>query len=157
MKLNDAFLNRMKQILKGDYDAVMYVSNSKYFGTNDEHKLLKMLKAKVKTPTLFVLNQLDYFVPEEDSILKMVNDYKSDLIKFGFKKPIIVPVSAYASFLFRTETSLLSKIEMRKLEMLNEVFECDYYDLPMYINEQSSKDKLSMTGIISLENILITI
>jgi hypothetical protein len=46
---------------------------------------------------------------------------------------------------------------MRKLEMLNEVFECDYYDLPMYINEQSSKDKLSMTGIISLENKLITI
>ena len=46
---------------------------------------------------------------------------------------------------------------MRKLEMLNEVFESDYYDLPMYINEQSSKDKLSMTGIISLENKLITI
>lgn len=144
-------------ILKGDYDAVIYVSNSMYFGTNDEHNLLELLKVKVKKPILFVLNQLDNFVPEEDSIAKMLNDYKSDLIKFGFKKPIIVPVSAYASFLFRTETSLLSKIEMRKLEMLNEVFECDYYDLPMYINEQSSKDKLSMTGIISLENKLITI
>ena len=87
----------------------------------------------------------------------MLNNYKSDLIKLGFNKPTIVPVSAYASYLFRTDASLLTKIEMRKLEMFNEVFEYDYYDLPVYINEQSSKDKLSMTVIISLENKLITI
>lgn len=144
-------------IIKGNYDAVMYVSNSMYLGTDDEYNLLKLLKTKVRKPILFVLNQLDNFIPEEDSIAKMLNNYKSDLIKLGFNKPTIVPVSAYASYLFRTDASLLTKIEMRKLEMFNEVFEYDYYDLPVYINEQSSKDKLSMTGIISLENKLITI
>ena len=128
-----------------------------YLGTDDEYNLLKLLKTKVRKPILFVLNQLDNFIPEEDSIAKMLNNYKSDLIKLGFNKPTIVPVSAYASYLFRTDASLLTKIEMRKLEMFNEVFEYDYYDLPVYINEQSSKDKLSMTGIISLENKLITI
>lgn len=144
-------------IIKGDYDAVMYVSNSMYFGTDDEYNLLKLLKTKVRKPILFVLNQLDNFVPEEDSIAKMLHDYRSYLIKLGFNKPTIVPVSAYASYLFRTDTSLLTKIEMRKLEMLNEIFEYGYYDLPVYINEQSSKDKLSMTGIISLEKKIITI
>ena len=145
-------------IIKADsYDVVIYVSNSKYFGTTDEHSFLEYLKKYVRKPIIFVLNQLDDFVPEEDSISKMLDDYKSDLIKFGFNNPTVVPVSAYASYLFRTETSLLTKIEIRKLEMLNEVFENDYYDLPVYINEQSSKDKLSMTGIISLENKIITI
>lgn len=144
-------------ICKGDYDAVMYVSNSQYYGTNDEHDLLKLLRAKVKKPILFVLNQLDNFIPEEDSISKMLNDYKTDLRKIGFKKPIIVPVSAYASFLFRTDSTQLTNIERSKLKLFKEVFDGKFYDFPTYIGEKESKDKLSMTGIISLENKLMTI
>lgn len=139
------------------YDAVIYVSNCQYFGTNDEHALLRFLNAKVKRPVLFVLNQLDQFVPEEDSVAEMLDEYKSDLLKLGFEKPVIVPVSAYASFLFKTDTTRLAKIELRKLETLYEVFEHEYYDFPRYIGEQDSKDKLSMTGIISLENKLTII
>ena len=144
-------------ILKGDYDAVMYVSNCQYFGTNDEHNFLKLLKAKVNKPIIFVLNKLDNFIPEEDSIVKMLNDYKSDLVKLGFNKPIVIPVSAYASFLLRIDSSLLTKTELRKLKIINETFNNEYYDLPVYIGEPKSKNKLSMTGIVSLENKLITI
>ena len=144
-------------ITNGDYDAIMYVSNSQYFGTNDEHNLLKLLKSKVKKPILFVLNQLDNFIPEEDSIAKMMNDYKSDLLKIGFSKPIIVPVSAYAAFLFRLGADELTNTEKRKCKILNEVFDNEYYDFPKYIEGVRSKNKLSMTGIITLENKLITI
>ncbi len=144
-------------IVKGDYDAVLYVSNSQYFGTNDEHNLLNLLKSKVKKPILFVLNKLDNFIPEEDSISKMLNDFQSDLIKLGFKEPIVVPVSAYASFLFRVDFSQLAKTEKSKLEILNEVFDNEYYDFPQYISEQKSRNKLYMTGIISLENKILTI
>ena len=104
-----------------------------------------------------MLNQLDNFVPEEDSIDKMLSDYKTDILKFGFQKPVVIPVSAYAAFLFKTDASLLSKVELRKLKTLNELFDNDYYDLPAYIDGQRSKDKLSKTGIIKLENKILTI
>jgi len=144
-------------ITGGDYDAIIYVSNSQYFGTNDEHKLLKLLKSKANKPILFVLNQLDNFIPEEDSIAKMMNDYKSDLIKIGFVKPIIIPVSAYAAFLFKLGSDALTNAEKRKSKILNEVFDNEYYDFPIYIGEGKSNNKLSMTGIISLEKKLMTI
>lgn len=144
-------------ITQGDYEAIMYVSNSQYFGTNDEYNLLKLLKSKVNKPIIFVLNQLDNFIPEEDSIAKMMNDYKSDLLEIGFNKPTIVPVSAYAAFLFRLGTDKLTETEKRKSKILNEIFDSEYYDFPIYIGEKKSKNKLSMTGIISLENKLITI
>ena len=141
-------------VAKDEYDVVIYISNSLYFGTNDENNFLKYLKCNVKKPIIFVLNQLDNFVKEEDSIVKMLNDYKSELSMLGFKNTIIVPLSAYASFLFRLDPSQLTKIEVRKLKMFNEVFGDDYYDLPVYIGEQKSKDKLSMTGIEYLEHII---
>lgn len=144
-------------IKKGDYDVVLYVSNCQYFGTNDEHKLLKFLKVNVRKPILFVLNQLDVFDPEEDSIYKMLNDYKSDLIQFGFKKPIVIPVSAYASFLVRMEPSCLTKTEVLKKDNIIELFKDEYYNLPQYLEQGNSSEILDMTGIKILENRLITI
>ena len=144
-------------IKKGDYDVVLYVSNCQYFGTNDEHKLLKFLKINVTKPILFVLNQLDVFNPEEDSIHKMLNDYKSDLIQFGFRNPIIIPVSAYASFLIRLEPSCLTKTEIRKKIDIIELFKDEYYNLPQYIRQGNSSDILDKTGIKILENKILTV
>lgn len=144
-------------INEGDYDAIMYISNCQYFGTDDEHKLLKLLKSKVNKPILFVLNQLDNFVPGEDSVAKMLKDYKSDLIKMGFVNPVIIPVSAYASFLLRLGDERQTTIEKRKSKILNELFDDDYYDLPIYVGEAKSHNKLSMTGIILLEEKIKTI
>ena len=160
--INNAEDSRHKQITedvikKGDYDAVMYVSNCQYFGTNDEHNLLKFLKANVKKPILFVLNQLDVFDPEEDSINKMLNEYKSDLKKFGFRDPEIIPVSAYASFLFRLDSSYLTKTEAIKQKNMIELFKDDYYNLPKYIGQGRSSEILDKTGIKYLENKIITV
>ena len=159
--INNAEDSRHKQITedvikKGDYDVVMYVSNCQYFGTNDEHNLLNFLKANVKKPILFVLNQLDVFDPEEDSIDKMLNEYKSDLKKFGFRNPEIIPVSAYASFLFRLDSSYLTKTEAIKRKNMIDLFKDDYYNLPEYIGQGHSSEILDMTGIKYLENKIIT-
>ena len=144
-------------IKKGEYDVVLYVSNCQYFGTNDEHNLLKFLKENVKMPVLFVLNQLDVFNPEDDSIHKMLNDYKSDLIKFGFKDPVVIPVSAYASFLVRLDSSCLTKTEVIKKNNMIELFKDEYYNLPQYIGQGISPEILDKTGIKILENKIITI
>lgn len=144
-------------IKKGDYNAVLYVSNCQYFGTNDEHDLLEFLKANVKKPILFVLNQLDVFNPEEDSIQKMLGDYKSDLKKYGFKTPLVIPVSAYVSFLVRLDSSCLTRMEKTKKNNMIELFEDEYYNLPLYIGQGKSTDILDMTGIKILENKIITV
>lgn len=143
-------------IKKGDYEVVLYVSNCQYFGTNDEHDLLRFLKANVKKPILFVLNQLDVFNPEEDSIRKMLNDYRLDLTKFGFKNPVVIPISAYVSFLVRLDSSCLTQIEAIRKKTMVELFKDEYYDLPQYIGQKKSNDILDMTGIKILENKIIT-
>lgn len=144
-------------IKKGDYDAVLYVSNCQYFGTNDEHNLLKFLKANVKKPILFVLNQLDAFNPKEDSVSKMLNDYKFDLTKFGFKNPVVIPVSAYVSFLVKLDSSCLTKTEIIKKKNMIGLFKDEYYNFPQYIGQGKSSDILDMTGINILENKIMTI
>lgn len=144
-------------IKKGDYDAVLYISNCQYFGTNDEHALLNFLKANVKKPILFVLNQLDVFNPEEDSIQKMLNDYKADLRKFGFKNAVVIPVSAYVSFLVKLDSSCLTKTEIIKKKNMIELFKDEYYNLPQYIGLEKSSDILDMTGINILEKKINTV
>lgn len=146
-----------KAINTGDYDIVIYVSNGLYFGTNDEHNLLKYLRRNVRKPIIFVLNRLDEFNSEQDSIAKMLKDYKSELKKMGFKRPTIVPISAYASFLFRIDSSLTCKTEERKKHEIKELFEEDYYDFPTYIGCGKSKDLLTKTGIETLENKILTL
>jgi hypothetical protein len=144
-------------IKKGNYDAVLYISNCQYFGTNDEHNLLKFLKLNVTKPILFILNQLDVFNPEEDSIPKMLNDYKSDLMKIGFKNPTIIPISAYASLLFRLDSSCLTKIDVIKKHYMIELFKEKYYHLPQYIGQEFSTELIEMTGIKTLESEIIRI
>lgn len=146
-----------KAIKNGDYDAVLYISNCQYFGTNDEHAFLGFLRKNVKKPLLFVLNQLDKFNPDEDSIRKMLNNYKSDLVKFGFKNPVIIPVSAYMSFLLRLEPSCLTKIETIKKNQMIDLFKDDYYDMPSYIGKGKSTEMLDKTGIKALEEEIITL
>ena len=97
------------------------------------------------------------FNPEEDSINKMINDYKYDLVKFGFRSPIVIPVSAYASFLIRLESSCLTKTEVKKKSNMIELFKDEYYNLPQYIGQEISSEILDMTGIKILENKLMTV
>ena len=97
------------------------------------------------------------FNPDDDSIHKMLNDYKSDLIKFGFKNPVVIPVSAYASFLVRLDSSCLTKTEVIKKNNMIELFKDEYYNLPQYIGQGISPEILDKTGIKILENKIITI
>ena len=56
-------------IKSNEYDAIIYVSDCRYFETNDEHKLLLSLKKHTNKPILFILNQLDNSGSDKDIIL----------------------------------------------------------------------------------------
>ena len=140
-----------------DYDAVIYVSNCQYLGTNDEHNLLQILKNHVKTPIIFVLNQLDRFKQKEDSIAKMVKDYSYDLRKIGFNSPTICPLSAQAALLFKLPDEKLDEEDKEDKEKWEIIFKKEYYDLPSYVGVRDSKTVLDKTGITNLENQLLNI
>lgn len=142
-------------IKKGDYDTVIYVSNCQYFGTNDEKLLLTTLKRQVKSPIIFVLNQLDRFKSKEDSVKKMIGDYRDDLVRIGFEDPIICPVSSQAALLFKINDSFLDEEDLDMKGSLKRKFERNFFDLQSYITDQPTQDLLERTGIVELEKRII--
>ena len=132
----------------------MINSNCRYFGTNDEKNILTFLKKNTRKTIIFVLNQLDSFKQKEDSIDKMLTDYKSDLIKMGFKSPIIIPISAKAALLFKLSETELDEDELFEKEIYERKFEKDYYNL-LFTKGYKGNDLIERTGIRELERILM--
>ena len=149
--------------IKGnDYDAVMYVANAAYMGRVDEQHLLETIIHNTKKPIIFVMNGLDFYDPEDDSIANSIENYRQDIIRAGVSKPTIIPISAYFAFLLRmNDKGLLageSKL-MRKLEKFKEWFADDYYNLPAYVNYsiKKSNEMIYRTGLPYLEETLLRI
>lgn len=144
----------LQAIRQGEYDALLYVSNCQYFGTNDEHLLLNMLQRTVKKPILFVLNQLDRFKSKQDSVAEMLNNYRQDLRQIGFKDPVVIPVSARAALLMKLSDNRLDEDDLFDKEQYVKQFKRDYFDLPAYVNGDSTSNLLERTGISYLEEMI---
>lgn len=144
-------------IRKEAYDAILYISNCQFNGTIDEYKLLSFLKDQVRKPILFVLNQLDRFNKKQDSVGKMIKDYRDDLIKIGFGSPVIIPISAEAALLFKLPDSRLDDEDIEDRDILYSRFCQDYYQLTSYIGQPPSTTPLEYTGINYLEKLIKTI
>lgn len=144
----------LQAIRQGEYDAVLYVSNCQYFGTNDEHLLLNMLQKTVKKPILFVLNQLDRFKSKQDSVAEMLNNYRQDLRQIGFKDPVVIPVSARAALLMKLSDNRLDEDDLFDKEQYVKQFKRDYFNLPSYVNGDSTSNLLERTGISYLEEMI---
>lgn len=142
-------------IISNNYDCLIYVSNCQYNATNDEDNLLLLLKNKCKKPIIFVINQMDKMKQKDDSIVKMINDFYTDLAKMGFMNHKVIPVSAQAALLFKLQENTMDDDDLFDRELFQKKFNKDYYDLPFYTSNKKSTDLLERTGIPYLErNIL---
>lgn len=82
------------------FDFLVYVVNAENAGTEDELKYLTFIREHVpKEKIIFVLNKLDQFRKDEDSISESIEDLHGDLYNLGFDRPVICPVSSYAGLL----------------------------------------------------------
>ena len=133
-----------------DYDVVIYVANCQYLGTNDEKGLLQTLIKKSRKPIIYVLNQLDRFKPSEDSIYETLSDFRNDLIRYGERSPMIIPVSAYAGLLEKLGYDNMDEEEQYEFKLLKKKFTNGFFDLNSYIGE-ASHSLLDKTGITTLE------
>ncbi len=139
------------------YDILLFISNSRYYGTNDDKVLLDIIAKYCKKPVIFALNQLDVFKPKEDSVERMLSYFKSDLQKLGIRAPVLCPISAKAGFLMKQAESALDEEDKEDVSNYREKFSRPFFDLPSYITHNRSKNTFEATGISYLEKILKSI
>lgn len=137
-------------IKENNYDVLLYVSNSNYFGTDDELELLNYIFKNSKKSKIFVLNKMDTFKAKYDSIEKMIKNFKEILLLFNCQSKVF-PVSAEAAFYSKQSPKMLDSDEMVEYEQYKRKFDNNYYDLPFYCEGKCSNNFTDRTGITLIE------
>ena len=144
-----------KAIISNNYDAIIFVVNCLQFNTDDEANLRDFVTKHTKRPVIFVLNQLDWFNPEDDSIKDTINSL-TQIVNANGANHEIIPLSAYYALLLKIGEKDLTMQEKIQLERLKHFFQHSYYDLPSYykgkIRVGHREGDLYKTGMSILEN-----
>lgn len=106
---------------------ILYVLNATQLSTNDDAQLLKYVSDQIRTGGkqmrdrfLFVVNKMDQFNPEEESIEKAIQSARRYLAQYGIQDPQLFPCSAFVALNIRTyfdnvDIDNLTRAEERKL------------------------------------------
>ena len=124
-------------LLKDDYDTIIYIVSPTRLGTEAEKKHLQWVVQNLqKDKIIFVLNKFDDYHDFSDSIEESVHNFKEDLLKIGFKNPVICPISAYFSYLLKLKMTgqALSEDEADEYALFAKRFKRSSYDLSNYYN-----------------------
>ena len=146
-----------KAIKENDFDVLIYVANGSYLERFDEQHLLGVVAQYSKKPIVFVINQLDRYDSEQDSIKNAIEDFKKDITSLGIKNPLIIPVSAKLALLIKLENqNLLNTRDKKRLDDLKEWVAGSYYDLPTYVDfgYETPERPIYRTGLCCLEEII---
>lgn len=144
------------------YDRLIYVFNANRLGTDEEIRHLKFVADNVpKDKIIFVLNKLDSFNKNDDSIEKSIEGIRNDLLEIGFENPIICPLSAYFALLIKMKQNgdELTEDEIDDFEHYKKKFSKPEYDLSWCYGFKTEKNDDLTTlaykcGLYGFENIL---
>lgn len=146
-------------IRKGQFDVLLYVMNGNHLGSNDDINHLNFVKDNVPVEKIiFVINKVDQFRKNHDSVEKSVDNVKVQLEDLGFKDPIIQPISAYTGYLLKLINSghSLNDDEKDELELLTRKLSRATFNLSQYNTSsiqisKESKSELDKCGLYNLE------
>ncbi len=144
------------------YDTLVYVLNGENIGTTDDQAYLSYIKEHSHAKRLlFVINKLDRFRREEDSIDDTVTKVRADLENVGFEEFVICPVSAYAGYLAKKALwkDPMDEEEMDELSLFRMKFKKDEFDFSRFYSipddvADSAKKLFQGTGQDSLVELL---
>lgn len=146
-----------KAIASNNYDAIIFIVNSLQFNTDDEASLRQYVIKHSRKPIIFVLNQLDRFDPDDDSIQDTINRL-AKIVNVNGARHEIVPLSAYYALLLKIGEKNLTKQEKIQMDRLKCLFQYSYYNLSSYYKGrhrvEHGEGDISKTGIHILENII---
>lgn len=155
-------------INSGNYDCIIYVIAPPIEADADERHLKYICENCKGKKIIFVINKLDNYRTDEDSIDSTVIHFSEHLKKIGFDNPIVCPVSAYAAVLAKKK---MSGIEFNRSEdnwhnMFLDLFKEKEFNMKKYYDyeygegcnkEDKEKALLNECGLVGLEKILINI
>lgn len=86
-------------------EIILCLLNAEHLATNDEAIVLKELqqirKKSEKLKIIFIINKIDVFDNEKESLIKTVEKIKYNLSKYDFNNYDVIPISAKAARLFK--------------------------------------------------------
>ncbi len=145
-------------------DLLIYLMNGESIGTDDDTRHLSAVSKNYHGNIIFLVNKLDSFKKNSDSVPETLAKVKDDLIKIGFKEPKVFPVSAYAAYLaklslFGEELTDDEKddMEFRKRKLSRDEFRYDkYFDVPFQNTGEANEAEVLLrnSGILSLEKLI---
>lgn len=142
---------------------ILYVLNGTNLGVNDDAELLDYVAETIRKTGklgrdrfLFVINKMDEFNPQEESIELIIKEVKDYLQKHHIEDPQIFPCSAYTALNIRTElcdidVNNLTRSEERELSIaardalnkMDRFIDCEDLHLEKYTTlAPSAKQKL---------------
>lgn len=147
------------------YDKLLYVINPTNLGTDAEFKHIKWVSDHIaKDKVIFVLNKLDDYRSNADDIGGSIEVLHKELIKLGFEKPIICPISAYFGLLLKMKLTgqKFTEDEQDEYIRLAKKFSRPQYDLSHYYEEvqclDSDAEEIKLckkSGIYGLEKLFM--
>lgn len=151
-------------IKAADYDVLLYLFNAENIGSDDDIRHLKFVKENYSGEIIFLVNRLDHYKKDVDSVKGTLEAVENDLKKIGFKMPKVYPISAYAGYLgkmalYNEELSEDEKddLDFVKRKLQREDFSYEKY-YPVEIQTESNDKELGElllhSGILSLEKII---
>lgn len=101
---------------------ILYVLNATQFGINDDRYFLSQIIQKItdagadpSAKIIFALNKVDEFDEQDKAIPDILKDVKQYLHDLTITEPTIIPISAYAALLLRSDEAALTRAQKRTL------------------------------------------
>ena len=145
-------------------ELLIFLLNGENIGTDDDVKHLRYVYESYHGEILFLVNKLDRFKKDIDSVRGTLEKVKEDLTKKGFENPKVYPISAYAAYLAKMSMfgELLTEDEIddmdfRKRKLSREEFRYDkYFDIPSPKIDENNENEVLLrnSGILALEQLI---
>ena len=145
-------------IKNGTYDSIICVINAPYIENVDEAFMINKVLSIPKKKKIFILNQLDRFDPEDDSIEMIMKRFKASLKKRE-TDALVVPISAKMAWLLKKECfESLTPLEKVELKQFKAQMSTTFFDMGMYGTGVCSADEdfFARSGLSNLESIIVS-
>ncbi|MBD5472518.1 MAG: hypothetical protein HDR20_06370 [Lachnospiraceae bacterium] len=151
-----------KELSDNNPEILVYVIPVETYGSEDDYNHLKyVLKKVLYERIIFVVNMMDTYDPEDDSVEDILQNIRDHLLEIGFENPIVCPVSAKAGLLIKkmVRNTAMTDNERESAENFIKLFSKPEYNLgkyyPLVKNEGDYHSRaLLSTGIPGLEQVV---